>query len=123
MVALIVLMMVLAVAGATLLLAGGWRELEEPPPPWYGEDVDWLKNLRAAGRGTIETRHGTHALGEPEIIDSEEALAAVSTRSRLMFGVFGVERYLKLKRLAEEDSAAVTRNIVRQELRISPAHF
>ena len=25
----------------------------------YGEDVDWLKNVRASGRCTIETRDGT----------------------------------------------------------------
>jgi hypothetical protein len=74
-------------------------------PLSYGEDVDWLKNVRASGRGTIEARDGTHVVGEPKVIDAEEAMAAVSARARLMYRAFGVERYLKMKRLAEEESA------------------
>lgn len=74
-------------------------------PLSYGEDVDWLKNVRASGRGTIEARDGTHVVGEPKVIDAEEAMAAVSARARLMYRAFGVECYLKMKRLAEEESA------------------
>lgn len=76
-------------------------------PLSYGEDVDWLKNVRASGRGTIQARDGTHAVGEPEVIDASEALAAVSPRARLMFRAFGVERYLKLKRLPVATERAV----------------
>src|SRR5215217_9492861 len=46
-------------------------------PLSYGEDVDWLKNVRAAGRCTIETRSGTYVVGNPEVIDRAEALAIV----------------------------------------------
>jgi hypothetical protein len=34
-------------------------------------------------------------VGELEMIDAEEPLAAVSARARLMFKVFGGKRYLK----------------------------
>lgn len=33
----------------------------------YGPDVDWLKNLRAAGGGEVVARGGTHRVGSPEI--------------------------------------------------------
>ena len=59
----------------------------------YGEDVDWLKNMRVAGRCTIEVRDGTYTVGEPEVIDRAEALRAVSPRARLMFRVFGINRF------------------------------
>src|SRR5215217_8751088 len=38
-------------------------------PLSYGEGVDWLKNLRATGRVTIETRDGTYTVGDPEVVD------------------------------------------------------
>jgi deazaflavin-dependent oxidoreductase (nitroreductase family) len=66
-----------------------------------GEDIDWLKNVRAAGGCTIETRGGTHTVGEPEVLDRAEALKAVSARAQLMFRVFGIDRYLKVRRFPE----------------------
>lgn len=70
-------------------------------PLSYGENVDWLKNVRATGRCAIEARDGTYTLGDPEVMDTEEALAAMSPRARLMFRAFGHERCLKLVRLPE----------------------
>jgi deazaflavin-dependent oxidoreductase (nitroreductase family) len=32
----------------------------------YGEDVDWLKNVQAAGRATVEAKGETYAVGEPD---------------------------------------------------------
>ena len=70
-------------------------------PLSYGEDVDWIKNVRASGRCTIEARDGVYTLGEPEVMDTGEALAAMSPRARLMFRAFGHERCVKLKPLPE----------------------
>jgi deazaflavin-dependent oxidoreductase (nitroreductase family) len=42
----------------------------------YGSDVDWVKNIRAAGRCTLRTRGRVVELVEPELItDPELALA------------------------------------------------
>ena len=70
-------------------------------PLAYGEKVDWLKNVRASGQCTIEARDGVHTLGKPEVIATEEALAAMSPRARMMFRAFGHERCLKLERLPD----------------------
>src|SRR5215208_5953148 len=72
----------------------------------YGEDVDWLENIRVAGRFTIEARDGTYTVGEPEMIDRAAALRAVSPRARLMFRVFGINRFLKVRRSTEAPGEA-----------------
>src|SRR5215217_6851536 len=36
-------------------------------PLSYGEEVDWPKNVRVAGRCTIETRSGTYLIGDPKV--------------------------------------------------------
>src|SRR5215212_11515429 len=73
----------------------------------FGEGADWLKNVLAAGRATIETRGETWAVAEPEVIDRENAWPLLPRRARLLFGLAGIERYLKLRRLSEPSSATV----------------
>src|SRR5215207_11232895 len=53
-------------------------------PLAYGESVDWLKNLRATGRVTLETGDGIYTIGDPEVVDRSEALALVRPLGRLM---------------------------------------
>jgi deazaflavin-dependent oxidoreductase (nitroreductase family) len=73
----------------------------------FGEGADWLKNVLAAGQATIETRGETWAVAEPEVIDRETAWPILSRRARLLFGLAGIERYLKLRRLSEPSSVTV----------------
>ena len=68
-------------------------------PLSYGERVDWLKNLRATGRVTIETGGGIYTVAEPEVVDRSEALALVLPLARLMFRLFGVQQYVKVRTL------------------------
>jgi deazaflavin-dependent oxidoreductase (nitroreductase family) len=73
----------------------------------FGEGADWLRNVLAAGRATIETRGETWAVAEPEVIDRETAWPSLPRRARLLFGLAGIERYLKLRRLSEPPSVTV----------------
>jgi deazaflavin-dependent oxidoreductase (nitroreductase family) len=73
----------------------------------FGEGADWLKNVLAAGRATIETRGETWAVAEPEVIERETAWPLLPRRARLLFGLAGIERYLKLRRLSEPSSVMV----------------
>jgi deazaflavin-dependent oxidoreductase (nitroreductase family) len=66
----------------------------------FGEGVDWLKNVLAAGRATIETRGESWEVVEPEVIDREVAQPLLAWWVRLMFGLAGFERYLKVKKLS-----------------------
>ena len=72
-----------------------------------GEGADWLKNVLAAGQATIETRGETWAVAEPEVIERETAWPLLPRRARLLFGLAGIERYLKLRRLSEPSSVMV----------------
>ena len=63
--------------------------------------MDWLKNVLAAGRATIETRGATYAVAEPEVIDAEQAFPMLPPRPRLTWRLFGVERVLKLRLLSK----------------------
>jgi deazaflavin-dependent oxidoreductase (nitroreductase family) len=65
----------------------------------FGEGADWLKNVRAAGRATIETRGWTWTVADPEVVDKETAWPSLPRRARLLFGLAGIERYLQLSRL------------------------
>jgi deazaflavin-dependent oxidoreductase (nitroreductase family) len=65
----------------------------------YGEEVDWLRNLRAAGRATIEKQGRTYEVAEPEVLDASVALALLDARHRLTFRLSGIERHLRLRRV------------------------
>lgn len=67
----------------------------------YGENVDWLRNVLAAGRAAVEAQRESYIVVEPEVVDRADAEPFVSTRARLLFRLFGIERYLKVKRLSE----------------------
>jgi deazaflavin-dependent oxidoreductase (nitroreductase family) len=73
-------------------------------PLSYGEGVDWLKNMLAAGRATIESRGTTYAVAEPEVIGAEAALPLLPPRKRLTWRLFGPRRCLKVKRIARPSS-------------------
>ncbi len=46
-------------------------------PLYYGSDVDWCRNVLAAGRCTITWNGNDYPVGEPELIDSATVLQLV----------------------------------------------
>ncbi|WP_085191622.1 nitroreductase [Mycobacterium sp. IEC1808] len=62
----------------------------------YGTDVDWLQNVRAAGRATIASQGHDYEVGQPEIIDAATALPMLSAPRRRTFERVGIDGYLKL---------------------------
>jgi deazaflavin-dependent oxidoreductase (nitroreductase family) len=63
----------------------------------FDEGADWLKNVLAAGRATIETGGETREVADPELLDPETAWPSLPRRARLLFGLAGIERYVKLR--------------------------
>jgi deazaflavin-dependent oxidoreductase (nitroreductase family) len=63
----------------------------------FGEGADWLKNVLTAGRATIETGGETWAVVEPEVVDRVTVWPSLPRLARLLFGLAGIERYLKLR--------------------------
>ncbi|HEX2729935.1 MAG TPA: alpha/beta fold hydrolase [Rubrobacteraceae bacterium] len=71
----------------------------------YGEGVDWLKNVLAAGRATIEAKGETYNVFEPEVLGAEEAFPLLDERHRRTWRRFGIERFLRLKKLHHDPAA------------------
>jgi deazaflavin-dependent oxidoreductase (nitroreductase family) len=63
----------------------------------YGTDVDWLQNVRAAGRATISSQGEDYEVMQPEIIDAATALPLLSAQRRRTFERVGIDGYLVLK--------------------------
>ena len=72
----------------------------------YGEEVDWLKNVIAAGHATVQVKGETHAVGAPEIIDAQAAFALLDGRHRAVWRLFGIDRYLELRGMPETQTTA-----------------
>ncbi len=62
----------------------------------YGTSVDWLQNVRAAGRATILSQGESYEETQPEIIDAATALPLLSARRRRTFQRVGIDAYLRV---------------------------
>ncbi len=62
----------------------------------YGTDVDWHRNVQAAGTCTLRWNEQEYALERPELLTQDEALDAFPLLQRVIFGAGGVDAYLWL---------------------------
>ncbi|MGO9030407.1 nitroreductase/quinone reductase family protein [Mycobacterium sp.] len=63
----------------------------------YGKRVDWLRNVLAAKRATIQANGRTFDVVEPEILDAAAALPQITPRRRSVWQRLGITDYVKLK--------------------------
>jgi deazaflavin-dependent oxidoreductase (nitroreductase family) len=64
----------------------------------YGPEVDWYRNMLAAGGGTVFWHRRFYTVGKPELIDAETALQAFPAPFRLIFRTFGRnEKFVLMK--------------------------
>ena len=64
----------------------------------YGPEVDWYRNMQAAGGGTVFWHRRLYVVGKPELIDIETALQAFPALFRLLFRTFGKqEKFVLMK--------------------------
>jgi deazaflavin-dependent oxidoreductase (nitroreductase family) len=66
-------------------------------PLGYGTQVDWLRNVMAAGRATLSIDGETYDVTEPEVIDAADALPSLSPKQQRTFERLGITHYLKLR--------------------------
>lgn len=62
----------------------------------YGPDVDWLKNLRAAGGGRMRLGRDLLALGSPVGISTAEGISRMPAPVRLVLPRAGVTDFVEL---------------------------
>jgi deazaflavin-dependent oxidoreductase (nitroreductase family) len=76
-------------------------------PLSYGTDVDWLRNVLASGGCAIDHDGMRHDTIAPEIVPMNEAAQNLTSRRIRVFGLLGIESFLRLhisdsERLAEQ---------------------
>jgi deazaflavin-dependent oxidoreductase (nitroreductase family) len=70
----------------------------------FGAQVDWHRNLKAAGGGVIRWRGRDYEVSGPEMIGADEALPAFDPVQRLFLRLAGIDGYIRVR-----DAAVVTR--------------
>ena len=63
----------------------------------YGVDVDWLRNVVAAGDATLRVHGRSYRVAQPEIISAEAAAPQLRPERRRTFDLFGITDYLHVK--------------------------
>jgi hypothetical protein len=67
----------------------------------YGHEVDWCRNVMAAGTCTLIWNEQAYVLDKPEIITPSQALCAYMPIQRIVFTAGGIEEHLLLHKAAE----------------------
>jgi deazaflavin-dependent oxidoreductase (nitroreductase family) len=68
----------------------------------YGEEIDWVRNVMAAGQCKIMKSGKKYNAGRPQVVGAAEALPAFPLLIRLFLRILAVQRFLKLRRLPDE---------------------
>jgi deazaflavin-dependent oxidoreductase (nitroreductase family) len=63
----------------------------------FGAQVDWHRNLEAAGGGAIRWRGRDYEVGGPEMIGADEALPAFDPLQRLFMRLAGIDGYIRVR--------------------------
>jgi deazaflavin-dependent oxidoreductase (nitroreductase family) len=63
----------------------------------YGADTDWCRNVRTAGRFTIERGGETYEVDHPELIGADEAFPFLPERAAKAWRLFRIKRYLRAR--------------------------
>lgn len=63
----------------------------------YGPEVDWYRNVLAAGGCTVFWHSKVYAVGKPEPIDAKTALSAFPAALRLILGRLGLQDFVRVK--------------------------
>jgi deazaflavin-dependent oxidoreductase (nitroreductase family) len=63
----------------------------------FGAQVDWYRNLEAAGGGVIRWRGRDYEVSGPEMIDAAEALPAFDPVQRLFMRLAGIDGYIRVR--------------------------
>jgi deazaflavin-dependent oxidoreductase (nitroreductase family) len=62
----------------------------------YGPQVDWLRNLQAAGQGSLRWHKQEYVFQKPEPIDAQTALPALPPLIKYILRLHGTQDFVKL---------------------------
>jgi|SRR6266516_1587625 len=72
----------------------------------YGANVDWHRNVMAAGKCTLRWNEQDYSLEKPEIITSSDALGAFPFVQRIIFSAGGIKQYVWLHQQKKAPAAS-----------------
>ena len=61
----------------------------------YGDRVDWLQNVMAAGSASVTADGRTFDVMNPRVLDQAQAGTELPDRRRRVFDRFGIQRFVK----------------------------
>jgi deazaflavin-dependent oxidoreductase (nitroreductase family) len=64
----------------------------------YGPEVDWYRNVQAAGRCTLLWHGKTYALEQPAPVDREHALPAFPLPAQLILRALNIQHFVRMQR-------------------------
>lgn len=62
----------------------------------FGTQVDWYRNLVAAGRGSLRWRDHTYLVGAPEVVGADIGLASFHLIQRAALRLGGIDDFIRL---------------------------
>ena len=66
----------------------------------FGDATQWAKNLFAAGRGSIRSAGQEHEIGDPRLVEGEEAAAHLPAIIRFVSGRLGLRHFVLVRRIS-----------------------
>ncbi|GAA0250385.1 nitroreductase family deazaflavin-dependent oxidoreductase [Saccharothrix mutabilis subsp. mutabilis] len=60
----------------------------------YGTGVDWLRNVQATGRATLDVKGEHYQVVAPRVVDAATALPLLAPARRRVWRLFKIEQYL-----------------------------
>jgi deazaflavin-dependent oxidoreductase (nitroreductase family) len=72
----------------------------------YGPKVDWYRNLRASGQGTLLWHGRAYTIRKPELVDRASALPAFSPLQRFILRLVGAQHFAYVKSTLSESVRA-----------------
>ena len=85
-------------------------------PLSYGADVDWCRNILAAGQCTIQWHGNNYTVIEPALMSATDVITELSQIRQRIFRMIGVQHVLKV-RIATITPISVTRGEATSALR------
>ena len=65
----------------------------------YSESTDWCRNVRASGSAVVTWSGTDYAVTSPEVVDQAIAAPAFPAALRFMLRLFGIRRFLLLRKV------------------------
>ncbi len=63
----------------------------------YGPEVDWYRNVLAAGHGTIVWHGKEYAIEQPETLDVKAGVRAFPFPERLILSLLGIRHFFRMR--------------------------